>query len=221
MELFSYDLHVHTSQVSPCARVKAEQAVQFYHQKGYAGLLITDHFYTAYLDSLGERPWRDKMDAYLSGYRAARAASTAHGMDILLGMEIRFQECANDYLVLGLQEDMLYETPDFLTPTLAQFLPIKERYGLRLYQAHPFRAGLCPRSAPLIDGVEVYNGNPRHNSRNDLAAAYATRQDLPGISGSDFHQPGDEARGGILLTRRVRSSRELLRVLTEGNYRLR
>ena len=47
--------------------------------------------------------------------------------------------------------------------------------------------------------MEVYNGNPRHNSHNDRALEYAEKYVLRQLSGSDFHHPEDLARGGVIL----------------------
>lgn len=47
MKLYKYDLHVHTSSVSPCAHVAAEEVVKLYQQAGYQGVVITDHFCSA------------------------------------------------------------------------------------------------------------------------------------------------------------------------------
>ena len=64
-------------------------------------------------------------------------------------------------------------------------------------------------------GVEVFNGNPRHDSHNDLARRFAEEHGLRMLSGSDAHQPQDVARGGILAPDWVRSSGELARFLRE------
>lgn len=36
-------------------------------------------------------------------------------------------------------------------------------------QAHPFRNGLKIVDPKHLDGIETYNGNPRHDSRNEIA----------------------------------------------------
>ena len=41
---FKYDLHVHTKELSACARLSMEEIIDEYIKKGYAGLIITDHF---------------------------------------------------------------------------------------------------------------------------------------------------------------------------------
>ena len=41
---YKYDTHVHTSMVSACASLTAEEIVDLYVQNGYTGIFITDHF---------------------------------------------------------------------------------------------------------------------------------------------------------------------------------
>jgi len=69
----------------------------------------------------------------------------------------------------------------------------------------------------LIDGVEIYNGNPRHNSSNHLALEYARKNGLKMLSGSDFHQVQDAARGGIIVDERIRPGGFAHRIMESGS----
>ena len=50
-----------------------------------------------------------------------------------------------------------------------------------------------------LDGIETRNCNPRHDSHNDLAQAYADHYGLLTLCGSDAHQLGDTGAGGIYV----------------------
>ena len=41
---YKYELHCHTSDVSLCAFSTAKEAVEFYKNRGYDGIVITDHY---------------------------------------------------------------------------------------------------------------------------------------------------------------------------------
>ena len=58
--------------------------------------------------------------------------------------------------------------------------------GWLIFQAHPFRERTKRVPVNLIDGVETYNGNPRHVNRNLKAQAYRARHNLLEVVGSDF-----------------------------------
>ena len=60
MTAFKYDTHVHTSEVSCCAKVSAVEAVKMYKDAGFHGLVITDHYCDSYFVSLGDLSWNQK-----------------------------------------------------------------------------------------------------------------------------------------------------------------
>ncbi len=93
--------------------------------------------------------------------------------------------------------------------------------GILIYQAHPFRPGTQPADPRLLDGVEVYNGNVGHDSRNSLAAAFAGRHGLLPIAGSDAHLPADVGRAGLWLPWVPRTAAELVALLRDpASFRL-
>jgi len=130
------------------------------------------------------------------------------GLKVLLGMEIRFIENANDYLVYGFDEDFLRENKELYKLNLKGFRELTKDKNILIFQAHPFRPAMIPAPPELLDGIEIFNGNPRHNSNNDLAYEYALKNQLLMLSGSDFHQKGDVAAGGIIISESIDNSKE-------------
>ncbi|WHH59913.1 PHP domain-containing protein [Petroclostridium sp. X23] len=216
MRLYKYDTHVHTQEVSECGKVKAGETVRLYHEAGYDGIVITDHYYRRYFDRLEGQTWNEKIDFFLSGYNQAKVYGRKLGVDVILGMEIRFEENVNDYLVYGIYEDFLKENKELYKLTLTAFKELVKHEEILIIQAHPFRTGMIPANPTLIDGVEVFNEHPRHDSRNHLALAFARQNGRLMLSGSDFHQAQDAARGGIVVPERISDSQELVKVIKEG-----
>lgn len=99
-------------------------------------------------------------------------------------------------------------------------LILDQKQEILIYQAHPYRAGMKPAANELIDGLEVYNGNRRHDSQNEKAFNYAEKHNLKMISGSDFHEYEDLARGGIATAKIPGKTNELISLLKNGNYNL-
>lgn len=195
---YKFETHFHTSETSPCGRVPAKQAVRLYKEAGYKGIIVTDHYFRGFFDMQIMRRHDRKIDRYLKGYRLALAEGSKLGIDIHLGLEIRFEENFNDYLVYGIDEEFLRKNKNLYALTLKQFRELTCEQGIVIVQAHPFRPDMVPAPPSLIDGVEVYNANPRHDSSNHLALKYAQENNLIGLSGSDFHRPQDAVRGGII-----------------------
>ena len=211
-----FDTHVHTRETSLCAAVPAVQLVRMYKTAGYDGIVITDHYHRQFFEPLKGLPWEEQADRFLRGYRAAREEGERVGLTVLPGMEIRFPENDNDYLVFGLDEDYIQKHPMLFLLGLTRFREAVQEAGLVIVQAHPYRPGCTPADPMLLDAVEVYNGNPRHDSHNDLARAFAEQHRLPVTSGSDFHQQEDLARGGIQLPQMPASPGELAAMLKNG-----
>jgi predicted metal-dependent phosphoesterase TrpH len=162
------------------------------------------------------KSWKDKVDAYLSGYRSAREEGQKIGITVLLGMELRFDENYNDYLVYGFDESFLLDYKELYNMGLKKFKSFARKNNLLIYQAHPFRSWVTPANPAYLDGVEVFNGNPRHDSNNQLALTFARKNKLKMLSGSDFHQKEDLALGGIVLSEVPSSSSELVHLLNDN-----
>jgi predicted metal-dependent phosphoesterase TrpH len=213
MKSFKIDTHVHTREVSPCGKVCAKEVVDLYKKAGYDGVVITDHFYDRFFAGFSELPWKAQIDYYMTGYREALNRGREVGLQVILGIELRFSDSPNDYLVYGIDESFLKKTPELFEGNLKEFKQIAGEQNLLIYQAHPFRPGINVANPDYLDGVEVFNGNPRHDSRNELAYQFAQKNQLRMISGSDFHQAGDQGRGGINIRTKISTSHELVAAL--------
>src|SRR5665647_1522614 len=168
-KMFKYDVHVHTSETSSCGKVPAVQVVRMYKDAGYKGIIITDHFFDGFFDSLGSISWESKIDSFLCGYKSAKSEGDKVGLTVILGMEMRFNNSPNDYLVYGTDETLLKNNSEIYKFGLEKFKTFAKDNGLLIYQAHPYRPNITAASPKLLDGVEVYHGNPRHNSHNNSA----------------------------------------------------
>ena len=84
-----------------------------------------------------------------------------------------------------------------------------------LIQAHPFRGYVKCQDAALLDGVEVFNGNPRHDSHNDRALAFAQANHLLMTAGSDVHESMDPG-GALMVCPPFADIREFARLVRAG-----
>lgn len=222
MNFFRLDTHVHTRESSICGRTKGKIVADLYKKAGYDGIVITDHYCKAYFLKFAKNtPWEDKIEHFLQGYYHVLEEGSKIGLKVMLGIEIKFTESPREFLIYGIDETFLKTYPELYNLGIANFKQLTEEvatsYEILIFQAHPFRPGVTPVSPELIDGIEVYNGNPRHNSHNDLALAFAKKHTLLNISGSDFHRINDLGRGGIILPQEINSSQELVSFFKEKN----
>jgi hypothetical protein len=211
---YKYELHAHTAEVSSCGHVAAAEAVGMYKQAGYQGIVFTDHFNEEYFGRLGNMSWTEMIDRYLAGYHAAVEEAVKVDMDVLWGLELRFTGNGNDYLVYGMEEAFLKSLEFLHRSDIREFMEIiADNPQILVYQAHPFRDGCSLINPLIVHGLEIYNGNPRHDSRNQLAAEVALENNMLILSGSDFHRPGDLATGGVILSERFSSNEDFIKQL--------
>ena len=185
--------------MSPCGQLSPREIVDAYRYAGYSAIIVTDHLVASLPLFRGTRSWRERTHRFYSGYRALRHEARGSGLTVLPGFELTFSDLpGRDFLVYGIDEELLADLPDVCALDQATFRDLANQAGALVFQAHPFRNDK-PADPSFLDGVEVFNGNPRHDSGNDRAGAFAADHGLLTISGSDAHRPEDVARGGITL----------------------
>jgi len=205
---FQTELHMHTSEVSMCAKLTAPQMADLYIRAGYHSVVVTNHYSPTTAEAMGEN-W--STDRYLEGYRLMKEYARGK-LCVLLGAELRFYGDSNDYLLYGLTEDFLYGHPDLHKSKLKDFSPLAREHGILVIQAHPFRNGMTVRMPELLDGVEVFNANTE-TFRNQIALDWARHYGLLGTSGSDLHSDRTVIGGGLLTEEPIESNEELVRIL--------
>ena len=208
---FYTELHAHTSEVSSCAHQTAVQVADRYIAEGYSTVVVTNHYTKSTLERAGDN-WDSRFEYYLSGYRKMRDYADGK-LTVLLGMELRFTENLNDYLIFGADEEFIYSHPNLHEMTLKTFRPLADKEGLLIVQAHPFRNKMTVMNPDLIHGVEVFNAHAGHDSRNDLALAWCRRYGKIPTSGSDFHDADFYVKGGIKTDEKITSMNRLTELL--------
>lgn len=147
------------------------------------------------IDELAERVKQERLDVvFITDHNVTTAAVAAAergiGCRVIVGEEIR----TTDGDIIGL----------FLTERVPYVLPLAEAVGLVRAQGglvslpHPFDPGrsslggvkaeeLC--AAGIADVVEAFNAKIADQALNQQAAELAARYGIPGVAGSDAHDP--------------------------------
>ena len=218
MSSYKYDLHVHTAELSPCGQVEIEKMMKMYKKEDYQGVVLTDHFRTRFFEDFNS--WENGIDNLLSVFERAQQRGNKYNLDVILGLEACFEENNGDFLIFGVDEKFLKKYKNFIDGSLQEFSKIIDNKNILIFEAHPFRNKKDSAQPDFLDGLEVYNGNPRHDSRNSLAYVKAENNDLMMVSGSDFHQPEDLGKGGIILPQKISNSKQLVKQLKKGEFNL-
>lgn len=214
---YKYELHCHTKEVSACGQVPAAELVRLYREKGYDGVVITDHYSGLTFPLLQKFQMRERVDNYLRGYRSARDAA-ADDFTVLLGMELRGYCSPIDFLVYGVSEQMLRESGNLLFRYSRRFYKTAQQYGALVVAAHPFRMRPFKANPRFIDGAEIFNGkeSPEGNQRT---VQWAEQNGITlRTAGSDFHRTSHKNFSGILTETPIRTNEELLRILRTNAF---
>lgn len=221
-ESFSYmkiEMHVHTSEGSPCAETDAENIVRAYSEAGYDAIVITNHFDSLLLKDFGETD-DERIERYLLGYRKAKAVEARYGIEVMLGVEIRLEPNVEDFLIYGIDEEFLFHNPDLCFMDQQTVYKLCHSYGAVFYQAHPFREPCVPRNPEFLDGVE-FNQRPYSGNHNDRLSQWVKDYpELKFISGSDCHNLDQVGYGGIEIFRPVHDVKELADILRADQVKL-
>ena len=218
------ELHCHSSETSSCSKVGGSQLADMYKARNYHAITIMDHYFKGFFNKLGDVSWQEKTNIFLSGYRNAKKRGGEIGLNVILGIELRFHDNFNDYLIFGIDEQFLYNNPELYNYSAKDFSEFAKDNNLLFIQAHPFRNRMVIINHDLLDGIEVYNAHPSHNSRNYLAELAHEKQSekrrFIATAGSDCHHPGHEGNAGIISGTLPSDSIELASVLMEQKYEL-
>lgn len=179
---FTTELHAHTNPASFCGDFPADETVDFYKASRVTTLAITNHFNS----DLTVGNIKENVAKYLEDYHLAKE-SAKNDINVVLGIEIRFDGSNNDYLVFGIEEDELQFYAELTPYGIENFYKQAKNDRNVIIQAHPFRNGVTRAPIDSIDGIEAYNMHPNHNQRNALSVQHAKKNDLLVTGGSDFH----------------------------------
>ena len=215
---YLYETHMHTAEVSACAVSGAAEQIQAYKNRGYSGVIITDHFFNGNSVIPAFYRWKKKISLFVSGYEKAKAEGDICGLDVFFGWEYSIE--GSDFLTYGLTPDFLLEYPGLDKLRINDYSALIRASGGFIVQAHPFREAWyiknqLPVAPYLLDGVEVFNASmPREV--NQKALAFAERHSLPMQAGSDSHNVELPFSSGIALDNKAGDIFDIIGAVKSG-----
>lgn len=215
---YRIELHAHTSPASGCSEIKPQELIETYKNLGYDAITLTNHFIFSKDFSKEEY-----VDRFLKDFNETKMYGDKSGIKVYLGAEIRFTENSNDYLIFGVDRKMLLDIYGLLEFGIENF---RKNYAMPnsvFVQAHPFRNDMEKVSPELLDGIEVFNLHPSHNSRVGLASLYAKDENFPIITaGTDYHHKNCNHEGltALLSSTLPDDGPDLAKILKSGDYLL-
>lgn len=221
MGLFLYETHLHTRQASACAVFGAKEHVRFYKEIGYSGIVVTDHFFNGNSCIPSDLPWEERIDLFSKGYEEAKEEGDKLGLSVFFGWEANFK--ATEFLIYGLTKAWLKEHPEIMDWSVEEQYAQIHKAGGYVVHAHPFRQRayieeirLFPTAVDAVEGINVGN---RSDECDRQAIAYAKKNKLPYIAGSDAHGI-ENYRSGIAFKRKPEDSKDFIELIKTGKYEI-
>lgn len=196
---FKYETHLHTSESSACGSSSGKEYIKTYHDAGYNGIFVTDHFFGGNTAAPREGDWENRINHYCLGYETALKAAkefnkeynttgTEKEFKVFFGIEQTFD--GDDYLIYGITKEWLIAHPEIEHMRHAELFEAVNSVNGLLIQAHPFRFRHYQKDMHQhpreVHGIEIYNGG-NQDIENKMAELFAQALDCPTTSGSDIH----------------------------------
>lgn len=221
---YLYDTHVHTSQASACAGNNGAEMARAYKEAGYAGIIITDHFYYGNTAINRKLLWQDWVEAFYLGYLDAKQEGDKIGLDVFWGWESCYQ--GTEFLIYGLDKNWLLHHPEIRDANIRKQRELVEQEGGIIIHAHPYREETYIKEIRLfpeyVHGVECLNAchsNPNssahyHPEYDELAHRYAREHDFIITAGSDMHKT-ELYGGGMAFANKLKNIDDFVKALYE------
>lgn len=187
---------------------------------GYAGIIVTDHFFTGNTSIPGWLAWEDRVNLFCKGYENAKKAAEPFNFHVFFGLEYAFD--GTEFLTYGLDKTFLLSNPDMLSWTPQEYCYRVRKSGGFISHAHPFREAsyipairLCPS---LVDAVEVYNARNIRHEYNDRALKYAQEHSLFQTAGTDTHHINDITGAGMEFYQELTDISDFIAAVKSGEF---
>lgn len=222
--MFKYEMHLHNCGCSACGKSTVQEMIDAAREKGYSGIVFTNHFYRGNTGVDRTLPWADFVGEYKKSYMEAKKYATRFDFDVLFGIEEKYT-VGKEALIYGLSPEIIAATPEFAQMDISTMAKFVRKNGGIIVCAHPYRVRPYipdPDRDPdpdCFDGVEVYN---LHNTEeeNGKALAFAKKYNLIQISGGDIHRCELFGGSGIAFKTRISNNKELINALKSRDYSL-
>ncbi len=211
---YLYETHLHTVQASACGKVAGKDYIPYMKAKGYAGIIVTDHFFTGNCAVPCGLSWDERVKWYASGFHQAKEAAAGEDFTVLFSVEFNFE--GDEYMLYGVDEKWLLDNDDICECDRREVCRRVHDAGGVMVHAHPYRERGYLTDIKLMpditDGIEIYNAANEDN-QNALGYEYAKKLDVFTTAGSDIHFFHEDALGAMRFERPIESMEDFVSAL--------
>ena len=207
------DLHAHSSGISRCCKVTAQQVLEEAKKIGLDGIVLTNHYNKNYIQ---DGNYADFIRRYMEEIRSTVKLGKEMGLKVFWGIEADSPSgCRYHILIYGAGEDFLEKYPKLFDMTQEELWKAAKSDGGTVIHAHPYRHGGMPLDPQYLDGVEI-SCHPKYDSTHkEDVCAFALEHGLTVTCGGDYHADTYRPVCGMYLPDSIADSRELGKYLLQ------
>lgn len=203
MPYMKFDLHCHTSEGSPDGKVSVFEYAKILKEKGFDGMLVTDH------DSYrAARKWRESNDKQVENFR------------VLQGVE--YDTVDHGHFIVIMPENVSPKLFEARGMRLKSLIQITHFFGGIIGPAHPYGAKFLSimrgreskyrKYLSQFDFMEVFNTS-EYISDNEKALRLAKSWNLPCTGGSDSHKTDTIGEAYSIINAEVNTTNDLIEAI--------
>ncbi|MBP5308931.1 MAG: hypothetical protein J6Z34_07355, partial [Clostridia bacterium] len=205
--MIKLETHCHSLGGSHCATSPNEILVEDYVLAGYGGVVITNHLSVySYAYHKGETH-AEKTRFYFSLVENLRKQFMPFGVKVFSGVEVRIPDSADqgaqEYMIYGVTEKDIMDNKPLFYYSQEELFRFADKKGYFMYQVHPFRDGIKCGDPRFLHGAEKFNGHFHHYNHNDLAEEFCRKNNLIGMSGTEYHHEHQPITSGMYIPETV------------------
>ncbi len=212
-KLLKIDPHTHSKGISLCSEADVKGIIDMRESAGYDGIVLTNHCQPWYYPA---EEHKNYIERAIEEYHRAKAYGESKNFRVYLGIEVTLlQPQYADWLLYGVTEEFLRNSPCLYQLSQKQLFEICEQAGILLVQAHPYRGEQRPGDPNYMHGIEI-NCTAGDAEKAALVEAFAAENHLLVTCGTDFHGVERETIGGIFLPEACQTATDLAAYLKQG-----
>lgn len=200
MPYMKFDLHCHTREGSPDGKVSVFEYAKILKEKGFDGMLITDH------DSYrAARKWQESKDKQIPGFCVLQGIeydTVDHGHFIVImpeGVSPKLFEAR------GMRLKSLIQITHFFGGIIGPSHP----YGAKFLSIMRSKESKYKKYLSQFDFIEVFNTS-EYISDNEKALKLAKSWDLPCTGGSDSHKTDTVGEAYSIIDAEIKTTNDLI-----------
>ena len=206
------DLHAHSSGISKCCRIPAEQVIAEARAVGIDGLVLTNHYQKNYVSDGDYAAFAAR---YIAEYEYAAELVKDSDFRIFFGIEVTMEKHPGVHmLIYGVEPAFLTAHPTLFDYTQEELYHLVREAGGFLVQAHPMRREDRLLDTDYLDGIEISCHPLYEGTHIAELMPIAAREGLILTAGGDFHADTHRARCGVYLDDSLTTVRQIADYLT-------